>query len=110
MIYVPQINDYACYVVTSDSVIRAYKTIPQRNSDVEYRDYYYTSNYLYKDGIQSFSQYSQLPICLDNSVLSSEVWYRNDYDSILIIFAIMFIFVIYFPLKIFFKFFRRFKI
>lgn len=109
MIYVPDLENYKCFVVRNDSTIRAYKNIPVNNSDVPYRDYYYNSNYLYQDGVQSFGAYSTLPICLDNSNLTNNVYYRNDFDSILVIFLIMCIFCFYLPLKIFVRLFRRFQ-
>lgn len=109
MIYVPDKENYKCFVVRSEEVIRAYERIPTNNSEVNYRDYYFNSNYLYNDGIQSFSQYTSLPTCLDSSVLSDSIYYRNDLDSILIIFTILCIFCILIPLKIFMRLFRRFN-
>lgn len=109
MIYVPDLKTYKCFVVRNESTIRAYKNIPQNNMDIDYRDYYYNSNYLYQDGVQSFGPYSTLPICLDNSNLTNNVYYRNDFDSILVIFLIMCIFCFYLPLKIFVRLFRRFQ-
>lgn len=109
MIYVPDTENFKCFVVRSDSTIRAYKEVPTHNSDVDYRDYFYTSNYLYQDGTQSFSQYSTLPVCLDNSVITESPYYRTDFDSILIIFIIMCIFCFYIPLKVFMRLFRRFQ-
>lgn len=106
MIYVPD-TSYACYVVQSEEVIRAYSHTPSYNSTVNYRDYYFNANYLYKDGSQSFGNYSTLPVCLDKSSLTSDFYYRNDLDSILIIFAILAVIGIYLPLKIFFRFFKR---
>lgn len=107
MIYVPNSN-YACYVVQSEGVIRAYEQTPHNNSTIDYRDYYIRSNYIYKDGIQSFSQYATLPICLDSSVITDNYHYRNDFDSILIIFFIMSIFCFYIPIRVFSRLFRRF--
>ena len=107
MIYVPDLENYKCFVVRDESTLRAYKEVPRKNSDVDYRDYFYNSNYLYKDGEQSFGNYSVLPVCLDNSVLTSEVYYRNDFDSILIIFLIMSIFCFLIPIKLFLRFIRR---
>ena len=89
MIYVPDKENYKCFVVRSEEVIRAYEEIPANNREVNYRDYYYNSNYLYNDGVQSFSQYTTLPVCLDNNIITDNVYYRNDFDSILIIFIIM---------------------
>lgn len=106
-IYVPNKDNYSCFVVQSDTVLRAYKDIPQHNTDVQYRDYYYTSNYLYRDGIQSFSNYSILPVCLDNSIVTSSVYYRNDFDSILVITFILLIICFYFPYKIISRIFGR---
>ena len=107
MIYVPDSN-YACYVVQSEGVIRAYEQTPQNNSSIDYRDYYIWSNYIYKDGSQSCSQYTTLPICLDSSVITDNYHYRNDFDSILIIFFIMSIFCFYIPIRVFSRLFRRF--
>lgn len=109
MIYVPDLTNYRCFVVRDSNTIRAYKNIPYNNSASEYRDYYINSNYLYQDGEQTFSQYTTLPVCLDNSKLTTEVYYRNDFDAILTIFLIMSIFCFYIPLKIFIRLFRRFK-
>lgn len=109
MIYVPDIENYKCFVVNSDKIIRAYKEIPTNNSTINYRDYYYTSNYLYKDGTQTFSNYTTLPICLDNNIVTDNVYYRNDLDSILIIFVILCIFGLLIPLKVFMRLFRRFN-
>ena len=100
-IYVPDLNSYACYYVYSSDVIRAYEEIPQNNKTINYRDYYINSNYIYKDGYTNFSSYATLPICLDSSNLTSNYYYRNDFDKILIIFAIFVIFCFYFPWRIF---------
>lgn len=107
MIYVPDLENYKCFVVQSEGVIRAYEEMPENNVSVSYRDYYVNSNYIFKNGVQSFSQYTTLPICLDSSNISSDVYYRNDFDKILIIFLIMSIFCFYIPLKVFSRLFRR---
>lgn len=109
MIYVPDLENYQCFVVRDENIIRAYEEIPQLNQSTNYRDYYINSNYLYQDGVQEFSRYSTLPICLDSSVLTNEVYYRNDFDSILVILLIMSIFCFYIPIKIFLRLFRRFN-
>lgn len=109
MIYVPDLENYKCFVVRDETTIRAYEEIPQRNQEVNYRDYFYNSNYLYQDGVQSFSNYSTIPVCLDNSFLTDNFYYRNDFPSILFIFFIFSIFCIYIPLKLFMRLFRRFN-
>lgn len=108
MIYVPDLN-YACYVVQSEGVIRAYEQVPLYNVNVSYRDYYLNSDYIYRDGTQQFGNYSTLPVCLDSGVVTDNYFYRVDFDSILTIIFIMAIFTIYIPLKILFRFFRRFQ-
>lgn len=108
-IYVPDLENYKCFVVQNEGVIRAYEKVPTNNTSVNYRDYYINSSYIYKDGEQSFSNYTTLPVCLDGSVVTNDIYYRNDIDSILIVFTIMCIFGIYIPLKIFMRLFRRFN-
>ena len=109
MIYVPDTENYKCFNIVSESVIRAYEQVPANNTTVNYRDYYIRSNYIYKDGTQTFSNYSTIPVCLASSELTTDVYYRNDFDSILVIFFIMSIFCFYIPIKIFVRLFRRFK-
>lgn len=107
MIYVPDLENYSCFVVRDETTIRAYEEVPQRNQEVDYRDYYYNSNYLYQDGTQSFGNYSTLPVCLSNDVLTSDVYYRNDFDRILVIIFILLIVCFYFPYRIISRFFGR---
>lgn len=109
MIYVPDLINYKCYVVQSEGVLRGYEEIPTNNSTINYRDFYINSNYIYRDGFQTFGQFSTLPVCLSSDVITSDVYYRNDFDSILIIFLIMSIFCLYIPLKVFLRLFRRFN-
>lgn len=108
-IFVPDITNYKCYIVQSEGVLRGYEEVPKRDTDVNYRDFYIKSNYIYKDGIQSFGPYSTLPICLQNDVLTTDLYYRNDLDSILIIFLIFSIFAIYLPIKLILRLFKRFR-
>lgn len=109
MIYVPDIENYKCYYVQSEGVIRAYEEIPSYNATIDYRDYYINSNYIYKDGTTQFGSYSTIPTCLDSNVITDDFYYRNDFDSILIIVLIMSIFMFYIPIKIFTRLFRRFN-
>ncbi len=109
MIYLPS-TDYKCYVVQNEDTIRAYKEVPRQNSSIEYRDYYIHSDYIFRDGVQTFSNYSSnIPVCLDNSLITDSPYYRTDFSSILVIFLIMSIFCFLIPLKIFVRLFRRFQ-
>lgn len=108
MIYVPDLS-YSCYVVQGEGVIRGYTEMPAINRDINYRDWYINSSYIYRDGTQSFGSWGNLPVCLQTNQLTDKVYYRNDFDSILIIFLIMCIFCFYLPLKVFLRLFRRFN-
>lgn len=105
-IYVPD-TGYSCYVVRDSNTIRAYKAVPRNNSEVDYRDFYVNSHYLYNEGKQNFNTNATLPVCLKKEDLTNDFYYRNDFDSILIIFMIMSIFCFLIPLKIFIRLFRR---
>lgn len=100
-VYVPDLDNYKCFVVRNDSTIRAYKEKPSYNSNIDYRDYYYSSNYLFQDGVQSFSSYTTLPVCLDNSILTTDYYYRYDFPNILIMFFIIAIVALYLPYRVF---------
>lgn len=102
-LYLPieKVSDYKCYSVIDKDTIRAYVQQPQLDSSSQYVDFYINSHYLQKTGIQSFGNWnSSLPTCLNSNSITNEVYYRNDFDSILIIFLILFIFIIVLPYKI----------
>lgn len=101
-IFVPQDSIYnKCYVVQSEGVIRGYDEIPQINRTINYRDYYINSDYIYRDGIQTFSSYSTPPTCLSSSVLTNEFYYRIDFTNVLINISVVFFFCFYIPFRIF---------
>lgn len=109
MTYVPSFTDSSCIVITNSDTIRVYDNVPTQNSNVNYTDYYINSNYIFNRGSAYFSQYSTLPQCQDNSRFTTEVYYRNDFSQILIIFAILSIVSLYLPWKIFTRLFWRLK-
>lgn len=102
-LYLPidNISDFACYSVIDKDTIRAYRTQPQLDSSSEYVDFYINSHYLEKTGTQSWGQWqTSLPTCLSLNIITNDVYYRSDFDSVLIIFLILFIFIIVLPYKI----------
>lgn len=99
MIYVPNLVDYACFYVRDSETIRAYKTMPHQGNDVEYRDYYINSHYVYADGVQQFGTYTTIPTCLELEVLTNAYVYRNDFADILLVFILMLCFVWFFVAK-----------
>lgn len=112
MIYVPNL-DYECYVLVNKDTIRAYEQTPynpgyNQQISIKYRDYYITTNYIYQDGVQTFGNYSQLPVCLNKSNLTNDFYYRNDFDRVLVIFLILLIIGFLIPFKIITRMFKRF--
>lgn len=103
-IYVPDIENYKCFVVNSSESIRAYKDTPNLGSSVEYRDYFVNSNYLFQDGYELIES---VPICLNNDSITNDFYYRNDIDKILLIFLILALIIVYIPIKIFFTIFKK---
>lgn len=108
-IYVPDLSSYKCVYMYQNNVLRAYKQIPSYNTEIDYTDFFIENHYLYRDGTQSFSSYSTLPNCLSSSVLTNDFYYRTDFADICIIFLIFSIFILYLPIKVIFRFFRRFN-
>lgn len=88
MIYVPE-SDYSCYVVRDTNTIRAYKEVPRNNNEVEYRDFYVNSHYMYNDGKQNFNSNSTLPVCINKNDITDKFSYRNDFADILIISVVL---------------------
>ena len=107
-IYLPENNIYnKCYVVQNEEVIRAYDRIPATNTSYSYRDYYIRSDYIFKDGNGTWSQYSTLPVCLPSDSITNSFYYRIDFTQVLINFFILSIFCFYFPFRIFKSLFGR---
>lgn len=107
-IYVPEDATYnKCYVVQSEGVIRGYDKVPANNTNYNYRDYYIKADYIYRDGNGTWSSYSALPTCLDNSIITNNYWYRLDITSVLINVTIIALFGLYLPFKIFKSLFGR---
>lgn len=91
MIYVPDLENFKCFVIESGDVIRAYKDVPDFNVNVSYRDYFINSHYIFKDGSQFFnsSEIESLPSCINNVNLTNAISYRHDFTEILICFTII---------------------
>lgn len=109
MIYVPEYTSGNCAYIYNSDVIRVYDSVPQHNTTVPYKDYYIKSSYIYNTGSTTFSTYTTLPTCIDSARITTDVYYRNDFDSILIIFVLLVIICFWVPWKIFIRLFRRFN-
>lgn len=105
---VENVSDFACYSILDKDTIRAYRTMPALDSTSNYVDFFVNSHYLEKEGTQQWGQWtSSLPVCISNSAITNDIYYRNDLDSILIIFLCIVIFVTYFPRKLLNIFYKR---
>lgn len=107
MIYVPNLEEYEKYEFINENIIRAYKTEPQINEEIEYRDYFVNSHYVYNDGKITYKTIEEIPTYISENRLTNEIYYRNDFDSILIIFISLAFICFYLPYKIFMKIFKK---
>lgn len=106
-IYVPEFNNGNCLVIQSEGVVRVYESRPTQNSSVNYVDYYVNSHYMSRSGNQQFSQYTSLPSCYDNSLVTTNYYYRFDLAQILIAFFVLVFFCFFFPYRIISRMFGR---
>lgn len=100
MIYIPEYNSNNCAYIYNSDIIRVYDVKPTHNSTIKYKDYYIKSSYIFNEGSTSFSNYSTLPTCIQNSRITDNVFYRNDLPGILICFLILLLICFYFPYKL----------
>lgn len=107
-IYLPiELTNNNCVVVQNEDIIRVYDEIPQNNRTVSYTDYYINSHYIFREGTVTYTNYSTLPTCLNNSLFTTKEQYRNDFVDSLYIFLIFAFVGIYLPFKLFMKLFRK---
>lgn len=106
MVYVPDLN-YACYTIYDKDTIRAYHSIPEKDTETTYTDFFIHSDYYTKQGTEIISK--TMPVCLEQSNLTDSVYYRVDLVDILVIFLIFCIFAFLIPIKVFLRLFRRFQ-
>lgn len=106
-VYVPSYTSSNCAYIYNSDIIRVYDTVPQHSQTVNYTDYYIKSSYISNTGSTTFSQYSTLPTCISSSNITTDYWYRNDFDKILVILFIILILCFYFPYRIITRIFGR---
>lgn len=106
-IFVPNLSDFECVYLQNNNTLRGYYTVPRLNSSSDYVDFAVDNHYLFRNGTQTWNNYSTLPECLSNDVLTDNFYYRTDFADILICFTVFSFFVILFPLTIFKSLFKR---
>lgn len=99
-VYVPEFSNGNCAYIYNSDIIRVYNSQPQHNSTITYKDYYIKSSYIYNEGSTTFSNYSTLPTCINSNRITTNVMYRNDIDSIMVVFFILLLICFYFPYRI----------
>ena len=102
-IYVPTDN-LKCYRFIDRDTLRGYFTKPEINDSVTYYDFYLDKHYNSVEGTETITEEVT---CIENT--TSDYLYRNDIVEILIFFVIVAIIVIYIPVKVLFRLFRRFN-
>lgn len=93
MIYLPiKLEDSDIVFIKDKDTIRVIK------SNNTYTDYYINSHYISKNGV--LTDTIETTVSLDHDIFTTDFYYRNDLDSILICFSILsfFFFVIPFML------------
>lgn len=108
-VYVPDYTSGNCAYIHNDSVIRVYESQPRNNSTINYKDYYLHNGYIYNNGSTTFSQYSSLPVCIQDSRITTDVYYRLDFPQILLMFVLLSFICFWIPWKIFIRLFRRYQ-
>lgn len=106
-VYVPEFNQGNCAYIYNTDIIRVYDSTPRQNTTISYKDYYIKSSYISNTGSTTFSTYSTLPTCISSSNITTNVFYRNDFDKILVITFILLIICFYFPYRIISRMFGR---
>lgn len=98
MIYLPiELTSSNCVYVYDKDTIRVYDNNRFSTGTFSYTDYYVNSHYLARTGSTTFSNYSNnYPICSSISDFTTNFWYRNDLPDILISFAVIFGFTLFF--------------
>ncbi len=99
-VYLPEFSSGNCAYIYNSDIIRVYNSVPQHNTTIAYKDYYIKSSYIYNEGFTTFNNYSTLPVCINANRITTNVMYRNDIDSIMVVFFILLLICFYFPYRI----------
>lgn len=107
MFYVPDNLPYnACHVLQSNYVLRVYESVPHNNQTIDYVDVALDNHYIFRDGTQTFSQYSTIPTCISSDRITHNWIYRTDIFEILgciAIIVVLLYFVLSRPIKWLFR-------
>lgn len=105
-IYLPDLITDEQYVSILDKdTIRVFHNEPIQDNLVNYTDYYINSHYLKKEGSLVINETFNF---VDKTLITDNVWYRNDLPGIMITFGIFLFTVVSFMLFIAKSFFKGF--
>lgn len=109
-IYLPiTITSEKCPTLYDKDTIRVYDDQPSLIGNHSYTEYFINSHYISRTGSSNFNLITDVPTCMDYQDFTTAFYYRNDFDSILLIFFLM-LFIVYFIFgKILHAFFIGFK-
>ena len=102
-VYVPNYNSNMCVYITNNQQMRVYPKKPSNGDTLTLKIYYPNGHYMYYENTQSFNSTTASQtreLCLPDSQLTNNVFYRLDIHDILVTFLIISIFGFYIPYKI----------
>lgn len=101
-IYVPKYDSGNCAVLDNlqNGYIRVYQKKPTINTQISYVDYFVDSHYIQRSGVQQFQSYNYNVTCVNDGIVTTDFYYRADFNEILVCFFIISIFIIYLPYKL----------
>ena len=105
MIYVPNYVTTDYVTIISQGVVRVYDTEPIVNTEISYTDFYINDDYMSLSGVELISS---IPNYVTSSSLTDNFYYRVDFPDILLMFTLFCLWVIYIPIKVVSRLFRRF--
>lgn len=103
MIYVPNLDNTKCYENVDNITIRLYEntTIDSTTNVIDYN----TGNHYIEKHYTTLVDHNVS--CIDSSNLTSNIYYRNDFAHIFIVFILLVFVIVYFPFKLITRFFKR---
>lgn len=107
MYYLPEYSTGQCLFVYDKDTLRVLDNKPVLNTPVDYTDYYINSNYYTTNGTIIYND--TMPLCISDDKISTDYIYRVDFLNIVLLFVLLVIICFYVPVKILFRFFRRFN-
>ena len=110
--YITDKSNAKCVRVLDRHTLRVYTDNFEYNKNINYYDLYLDEHYMQNFGTEWFwyndhNNHSNFPPCVSMNDVTDDFYYRNDFDSILIIFLIISIFVFLIPFKVFSRLFGR---